>query len=413
MSEKILGGKAGGDVTAGEILVTGVDYVFAHDASGPLTLEQLETLSIKKPIYPDRTLIIIDHAVPSPNQTVSNNQALLRRWAKETGSRFSEAGEGICHQILAEDYASPGQIILGTDSHTVTAGALGAFATGMGATDIAVAMGLGTTWLRVPETIQVQVEGSLQRGVYSKDIILNVIGRLGTEGATYKALEFTGGTVSRMRVDERLTLSNMSVEAGAKVGLVPTDEVTQSYLEGRGRGGSFQKITPDEDARYEDMLDVKAEKVEPSVALPDNVDNVKPVSEVAGLEVQEVFIGSCTNGRLQDLQIAAKMLRGKRVYPGVRLIVTPASRETLLAVTQDGTLETLVQAGASVTPPGCGVCFGALGGVPADGERVLTTTNRNFKGRTGNPLAGTYLASPATAAATALKGAITDPRGFM
>jgi len=410
MSEKILGQKAGREVSAGEIVVTEVDYVFAHDASGPLTLDQLKTLNISKPAHPDRTILILDHAVPSPNSTISNNQARLRKWAKETGSRFSEAGEGICHQVMAENYASPGQVVLGTDSHTVTAGALGAFATGMGATDIAVAIGLGKTWLRVPESIKIEVEGVLQPGVYAKDVILTAIGKLGVEGANYKALEFVGETISKMRIDERLTLSNMAVEAGAKVGLISSDATTKKYLESRGRGKNFQQISPDKNAEYEREMTIEAENVEPTVAFPDNVDNVKPVSEAAGLEMQQVFIGSCTNGRLQDLQIAAKILKGKHVSPNIRLIVTPASRETLILAMQDGTIEALVQAGASVTPPGCGVCFGALGGVPADGERILTTTNRNFLGRTGNPNAGTYLASPATAAATALKGALTDPR---
>ena len=410
MSEKILGQKAGREVSAGEIVVTEVDYVFAHDASGPLTLDQLKTLNISKPAHPDRTILILDHAVPSPNSTISNNQARLRKWAKETGSRFSEAGEGICHQVMAENYASPGQVVLGTDSHTVTAGALGAFATGMGATDIAVAIGLGKTWLRVPESIKIEVEGALQPGVYAKDVILTAIGKLGVEGANYKALEFVGETISKMRIDERLTLSNMAVEAGAKVGLISSDATTKKYLESRGRGKNFQQISPDKNAEYEREMTIEAENVEPTVAFPDNVDNVKPVSEAAGLEMQQVFIGSCTNGRLQDLQIAAKILKGKHVSPNIRLIVTPASRETLILAMQDGTIEALVQAGASVTPPGCGVCFGALGGVPADGERILTTTNRNFLGRTGNPNAGTYLASPATAAATALKGALTDPR---
>ena len=410
MSEKILGQKAGREVSAGEIVVTEVDYVFAHDASGPLTLDQLKTLNISKPAHPDRTILILDHAVPSPNSTISNNQARLRKWAKETGSRFSEAGEGICHQVMAENYASPGQVVLGTDSHTVTAGALGAFATGMGATDIAVAIGLGKTWLRVPESIKIEVEGALQPGVYAKDVILTAIGKLGVEGANYKALEFVGETISKMRIDERLTLSNMAVEAGAKVGLISSDATTKKYLESRGRGKNVQQISPDKNAEYEREMTIEAENVEPTVAFPDNVDNVKPVSEAAGLEMQQVFIGSCTNGRLQDLQIAAKILKGKHVSPNIRLIVTPASRETLILAMQDGTIEALVQAGASVTPPGCGVCFGALGGVPADGERILTTTNRNFLGRTGNPNAGTYLASPATAAATALKGALTDPR---
>ena len=409
MSEKILSRKVGKNVSAGEIIVTDVDYMFAHDASGPLTIEQLKTMGMK-PAYPHKTIIIIDHAVPSPNKTISNNQYQLQRWARGTGSRFSESGEGICHQVLAEDYASPGQIILGTDSHTVTAGALAAFGTGMGATDVAVAIGLGKTWLMVPETIKIKLDGGLPTGVYAKDAILTFIGHLSTEGATYKAIEFTGSTISNMRLDERLTLSNMAVEAGAKVGLISSDEITKKYLESRGRGERFQKITPDEDAEYAETLEFDASKIEPTIAFPDNVDNIKTVSEAAGTEIQEIFIGSCTNGRIQDLQIAAEILKGKKINTNTKLIVTPASREILLLAVQDGTLQTLIESGASVTPPGCGVCFGALGGVPSDGERILTTSNRNFKGRTGNPLAGTYLASPATAAATAIHGEISDPR---
>ena len=409
MSEKILSRKVGKNVSAGEIIVTDVDYMFAHDASGPLTIEQLKTMGMK-PAYPHKTIIIIDHAVPSPNKTISNNQYQLQRWARGTGSRFSESGEGICHQVLAEDYASPGQIILGTDSHTVTAGALAAFGTGMGATDVAVAIGLGKTWLMVPETIKIKLDGGLPTGVYAKDAILTFIGHLSTEGATYKAIEFTGSTISNMRLDERLTLSNMAVEAGAKVGLISSDEITKKYLESRGRGERFQKITPDEDAEYAETLEFDASKIEPTIAFPDNVDNIKTVSEAAGTEIQEIFIGSCTNGRIQDLQIAAEILKGKKINTNTKLIVTPASREILLLAVQDGTLQTLIESGASITPPGCGVCFGALGGVPSDGERILTTSNRNFKGRTGNPLAGTYLASPATAAATAIHGEISDPR---
>ncbi len=411
MSEKILSQKVGKNVSAGDIIITDVDYVFAHDASGPLTLDQLKTMNIDKPAYPERTLIIIDHAVPSPNKTISNNHDRLRKWAKTTGSILSDAGEGICHQILAEDYVSPGQIVLGTDSHTVTAGALAAFGTGMGATDIAVAIGLGKTWLRVPESIKIKLDGKLSSGVYSKDAILTFIGRLTTDGATYKALEFVGSTISNMRVDERLTLSNMAIEAGGKVGLIASDNVTKKYLESRGRGEQFCEIFPDDDAEYTDVIEFDASEIEPMVAFPDNVDNVKTVTEAAGTEIQEVFIGSCTNGRIQDLHIAAKILKGKKVHPNTKLIVTPASRETLLLAIQDGTLQTLIESGAAVTPPGCGVCFGALGGVPADGENVLTTTNRNFKGRTGNPLAGTFLASPATAAVTAINGVISDPRG--
>jgi len=413
LSEKILSRKVGKDVSAGEIIVTDVDYMFAHDASGPLTIDQLRTMGIQKPAYPDKTIIIIDHAVPSPNKTISNNQEKLRKWAIKTGSRFSEAGRGICHQVLAEDYASPGQIIIGTDSHTVTAGALAAFGTGMGATDVAVAIGLGKTWLRVPETIMIKLDGDLPTGVYSKDAMLTFIGKLTMEGATYKALEFSGSAINNMRMDERLTLSNMAVEAGAKVGLISSDETTKKYLESRGRGEFFQKIMPDKKAEYTETLKFDASEIEPTIAFPDTVDNIKTVSEAAGTEIQEVFIGSCTNGRIEDLRIAADILKGKKVNPNTKLIVTPASRETLLLAVQDLTLQTLIESGATVTPPGCGVCFGALGGVPADGDRILTTSNRNFKGRTGNPLSGTYLASPATAAVTAIKGEIADPREML
>jgi 3-isopropylmalate/(R)-2-methylmalate dehydratase large subunit len=246
--------------------------------------------------------------------------------------------------------------------------------------------------------------------VYSKDLILTIIGQIGSEGGTYKSIEFQGKTISDMRIDERMTLSNMSVEAGAKVGLVEADNVTFNFLKNRGRGNSYSRLVADEDANYEESYYFKAEEIEPSIALPDNVDKVKPVSEVEGLEINEVFIGSCTNGRIQDLRIVADMLKGKHINSNVRLIITPASRGTMVSAMKDGVIEILLQAGAVITPPGCGVCFGALGGVPADGERILTTSNRNFKGRTGNPNAGTYLASPATAAATAIKGKITDPR---
>lgn len=410
IAEKILSEHAARNVSAGEVAVVKVDYVFTHDASGPLLIKQLKELNASKLHNPQRTIIFIDHVVPSPGREISNEQSLLRRFASDTGCRFHEAGSGICHQLIAEYYASPGQVIVGTDSHTVTAGALGAFATGMGATDVAVAAALGKTWFRVPETFRIEVNGSLQKGVYAKDIILHLIGLLGADGANYKALEFVGDTIDSLPISERLVLCNMVVEAGGKVGFTPSDDVTKRYLAERGRVEGFREIRSDDDASYERVIKIDVTTLEPQLACPHSVDNVKPVSEVEGVKVDLVFIGSCTNARLEDLQIAASMLKGKQIHPETRLIVTPASKEIYLKAVADGTLITLIEAGAVITPPGCGLCFGALGGIPADGEVILTTTNRNFLGRTGNPAAYTYVGSPATAAATALKGRITDPR---
>jgi len=410
LAEKILSEHAARPVSAGEVAVVKVDYVFTHDASGPLVIKQLKELGVLKPHDPKRTIIFIDHAVPSPRKEISNEQSTLRRFASEMGCKFYEAGSGICHQLIAEYYASPGQIIVGTDSHTVTAGAFAAFATGLGATDVAVAVALGKTWFRVPETFKVEVNGSLQKGVYAKDIILYLIGLLGADGANYKALEFVGDTIDSLPISERLVLCNMVVEAGAKVGLIPSDEVTKRYLAERGRSDEFREIRSDDNAPYERVIKIDAATLEPQVACPHSVDNVKPVSEVKGVKVDLVFIGSCTNARLEDLHIVASILKGKQIHPKTRLIVTPASKEIYVKAMVDGTLKTLIEAGAVITPPGCGLCFGALGGIPADGEVVFATTNRNFLGRTGNPAAYTYLGSPATAAATALDGEITDPR---
>jgi 3-isopropylmalate/(R)-2-methylmalate dehydratase large subunit len=410
LAEKIISEHASKRVKAGESVVVKVDYVFAHDASGPLVMENLRKLG-KPPAEPRKTIIFIDHAVPSPRPEVSNEQAKLRESSFEWGTQFSESGSGICHQIMAEDYASPGDLIIGSDSHTCTAGALGAFATGMGATDVAVAMALGKIWLRVPETFKVVVNGLLQKGVFSKDVILHVIGVLGADGGTYKSLEFQGSAVEAMEMNERLTLSNMAVEVGAKVGLVFTDHVTKEYLEKMGRGEKFRELVSDEDASYEETLEVDGSSLKPMVAAPHTVDNVKTIEEVEGEEIDLVFVGSCTNARIEDLRVVVDILKNKSL--NTRLIVSPASRKTYEKAVSEGLITTFLESGAIVTPPGCGLCFGALGGVPADGDRVLSTSNRNFKGRMGNPKAFVYLASPATAAATAVEGRIADPRRYV
>ena len=413
LAEKILSAKSDTDVCAGNIVVVPLDLVFVQDSTGPLTLRQLNESNLNTIHNPKRTILFLDHSAPSPAKELSNDHIFLRSFAKEKGAILSEIGEGVCHQIVAESFARPEDIIVGADSHTVTAGALAAFATGMGSTDIAVAMALGQTWLRVPETIRVIVHGRFAKGIYAKDLILHLIGQTGADGATYKALEFGGKTVATMTMSERLTIANMAVEAGAKVGLFPSDSTTQRYLEDQGRGEQYIALAPDPDATYESTTEIYATELEPTISQPHTVDNVAPVKEVAGIHIDQVFIGTCTNGRLDDIRIAVSILKGRKRHPHTRLIVAPASQQVLLRALAEGHIATLVESGATIVPPGCAACLGVHQGVLGDGERCLSTSNRNFKGRMGNPAAFIYLASPATAAATAIHGEITDPREFL
>jgi 3-isopropylmalate/(R)-2-methylmalate dehydratase large subunit len=338
---------------------------------------------------------------------------LLHQFAQETGCLIYDVGDGICHQIVAESLAKPGDVIVGADSHTVTAGALGAFATGMGSSDVAIAFGLGKTWFRVPESIRIVASGKLSKGVGAKDLILHLIGNIGADGATYKALEFSGDGLANMSMSDRFTIANMAVEAGAKVGLFPADSTTQNYLRSQGRSDHYQPLSADGDASYERTINIDLAAIEPTVAKPHNVDNIALARELKGTKIQQVFIGTCTNGRLEDIAIVASLLKGKRRHPETRLIVAPASPQVLLAAIRAGYITTLVEAGAIILPPGCGACLGLHQGVLGDGESCLSTANRNFKGRMGNPEAFIYLGSPATAAATALTGEITDPREVM
>ena len=413
LAEKILSAKSDTDVYAGNIVVVPLDLVFVQDSTGPLTLRQLNESNLNTIHNPKRTILFIDHSAPSPIKELSNDHIFLRSFAEEKGAILSEIGEGVCHQIVAESFARPGDIIVGADSHTVTAGALAAFATGMGSTDIAVAMALGKTWLRVPETIKIIVHGRFAKGVCAKDLILHLIGHIGADGATYKALEFGGETVTTMTISERLTIANMAVEAGAKVGLFPSDSITQRYLKDQGRGEQYIALAPDPDATYESTIELNATQLEPTISQPHTVDNVAPVKEVEGTHIDQVFIGTCTNGRLDDIRIAASTLKGRKRHPHTRLIVAPASQKVLLRALAEGYIAALVESGATIVPPGCAACLGAHQGVLGDGERCLSTSNRNFKGRMGNPAAFIYLASPATAAATAIRGKITDPREFL
>ncbi|MDI6840015.1 MAG: 3-isopropylmalate dehydratase large subunit [bacterium] len=407
--EKILSEKSGQDAKAGHIVISKVDVAAFQDGTGPLGVKQLQKMGLEK-ITPKRSIVFIDHAAPSPRKELSNDHKLLREFCKKTGAILSDVGDGVIHQRLIESFVNPGDVVIGADSHSCTPGALGAFATGMGSTDVAVGMALGRTWFKVPETFRIEVKGRFQKGVYSKDLVLYLIGMIGADGATYKALEFGGDTISNMTMESRFVLSNMAVETGAKAGVCGTDKYTLEWLKSYGRGKDYREIRPDPDAKYERVIEIDASKIEPQVAFPHTVDNTKPVSEAKGIKVDQVYIGTCTNGRMEDLRILAKILDGKQRHSDTRLIVCPASRDVYLRALKEGLLEIFVKAGASIMGPGCGPCVGVHEGVLADGEVCLSTANRNFKGRMGNPEGFIYLASPATAAYSAIKGEISDPR---
>jgi 3-isopropylmalate/(R)-2-methylmalate dehydratase large subunit len=410
LAEKILSEHAGHEIHAGELALVSVDVCLTQDGTGPLAVRQLEKLGMVKAAHPDRTVFFIDHSSPASAKELANDHMLLREFAKKVGAHLSDIGEGISHQIIHEKYLKPGDILVGADSHTCTGGAMGAFATGMGSTDVAVAIALGKTWMKVPETIRVNVTGKFPKGVYAKDLMLYLIGLLTAEGATYMALEFGGSAVDAMPQHERMVCSNMSVEAGAKTGLFASDRETKRFLKYQGREKDFREIHPDPDANYTRVVDIDVSKLVPMVAFPHRVDNVKTIDEAKGEKIDQVFIGTCTNGRIEDIRIAASILKGKKHHPNTRLIVVPASHKVYSQALSEGLLTILNDAGASIQAPGCGPCVGIHQGVLGNGERCLSTMNRNFKGRMGNPEAFIYLASPATCAASALAGKIADPR---
>ena len=391
-------------------VIAKVDMDFIQDTTGPLTIRQFKAGNFKGVAPGLKIAAFLDHGAPSPVKDMSNDHILMRGFAAEANGYLSEIGDGACHQVVAEKFAKPGDLIIGTDSHTVTAGGLGAFATGMGSTDAAVVFALGKTWFRVPEAINIHVTGKFSPGVYAKDLILYIIGKMGADGATYKALEFTGPGLKNISVSGRLTISNMAIEAGAKVGIFPSDTLTKAYLKEQGRVQDYIPLTADKDAVYEDTMNIDLAKLEPAVAKPHTVDNFALAKDLGNVKIQQVYLGSCTNARVEDLAIAAAILKGKKVHAGTRLVVAPASRKVLLEAIAGGYLQTLIEAGAAVVTPGCGACLGVHQGVLGDKEACLSTANRNFLGRMGNPDSFVYLGSPATAAATALRGVITDPR---
>ncbi|MCI1273944.1 MAG: 3-isopropylmalate dehydratase large subunit [Clostridiaceae bacterium] len=405
--EKIISLHTDNPVKAGELVIARVDVTAVQDGTGPLTVQEFKKLGKEKLFNPQRTILFIDHASPSPRKELSNTHTVLRDFAKEYGAFLSEVGQGVCHQRLVESFVNPGEILIGADSHTCTSGALGAFATGMGSTDVAVGMALGKTWLKVPQTFKIVVNGKFKAGISAKDLMLHIIGTLGADGATYKALEFTGETIDNMEMAERFTLANMAVEAGAKCGLFVADDKTRNYLKEKGREDKFKQILPDKDAYYERVINIDASQIDYTVSCPHTVDNTKLATELSDIKVDQVYVGTCTNGRIEDLRIVGNILKGNKVNDDVRMLICPASKDVYLKALDEGLIKTFVEANATILPPGCGPCVGVHAGTLADGEVCLTTQNRNFQGRMGNTQGSIYLSSPYVAAYTALRGYIS------
>ena len=408
ISQKILSRASGYDGMAepGEIVEAEIDYAMSHDGTSVLAIRSFREMGSEKVWDPDRVVVPYDHIVPANNETAADLQREVRNWAREQNiSHFFDCGTGVCHQVFPEQgFALPGTLLVGADSHSCTYGAFGAFGTGVGATDMAEIYSAGRLWFRVPETIGIKVEGRLAPFVSAKDIALQVIGDLGADGATYKAVEYIGPAIEGLSISGRMTLCNLGVEMGAKAAIVPPDEKTDEWLRGRARQ-PYTQVFSDPDS-YQQQYDYDLAELEPQVAAPFRVDNVRPVSELAGLKIDQAFIGTCTNGRLEDLEAAAGILKGKKVR--ARTLVIPASREVLLDALKRGIIQTLVEAGAMIGPPGCGPCLGAHMGVLAEGEVCVSTSNRNFPGRMGKG-GLVYLASPATVAASALQGRLAVP----
>lgn len=411
--EKILAKASGKDyVSPEEIVEANVDVAMAHDLTGPLTVESFRKIGAEKVWDNQRIVIVFDHLVPASSERSAELHSILRKFVNEQKiENFYDVGRGgICHEIMPEKgHVRPGELIVGADSHTCTYGAFGAFATGIGATDMAAVFATGSLWLKVPSVIKVNVNGQFQKFVTSKDLILNIIGQIKAEGAIYKGIEFTGSTIRNLSIDGRMTISNMAVEMSAKAGIIEPDEITLNYVKAR-TNKPFKIFKSDSDSTYEKVLEIDITDMEPQVSCPHSVDNVKPISEVSDVNIDQAFLGSCTNGRLEDLRSATEFLKGKKIKNGVRMIVIPASQEIYLQALQEGLLETFVKAGAIVGDSTCGPCLGGHFGLLASGEVCVSSSNRNFIGRMGSPKAQVYLASPATVAASAITGKITDPR---
>jgi len=399
VAEKILSIKSGQSVTAGEICIASVDGVMATDTTAPYTIQSFQEMGGHRVWNPDKCSFIIDHAAPAPNERIANLHQMMREFAIEQQIHFYEIGQGICHQVMVEKkHVQPGDLFMGADSHTSTYGALNAMACGVGSTDLAAVLLTGQIWLKVPKTIRIKCNGKLPANVHPKDLILYLTGQISISGATYQAVEFEGDTFEGMSLASRMCVANMLAEMGAKTGFIHPRGLKLPY--------EFTIVEADADARYEKEFEFDVSGLTPQVAAPESPDNVTDIQPYLGRKIQYAFIGTCGNGRLEDLQTAAQILKGHHLAPGVRMVIAPASKSVLLDAMLDGTAYTLVEAGATIINPGCGPCVGSHEGVPADGETVISAANRNFRGRMGNPNAEIFLASPATVAASALRGEI-------
>ena len=411
IAEKILARASGkSSVKPGEYITAKIDKFMCHEALAAVYLN-LAVAGITSIPHPEKVYVILDHYVPAPTQRAASIHQFVRSAVEKLGiTHYYGERAGIAHQVMMEKgHVMPGDLIVGTDSHTCTYGALGAAAAGIGISEMTYAMATGELWFRIPETIRFILSGEMKHRVTSKDVILKIAGDYTSEVAQYKSVEFSGPAAGAMSIDSRMTVSNMSVEIGAKFGMFEFDDKAAAYLQ-PFPAGNTRGIAADENALYENVYEIDVSRVEPQVAMPHSVDNVRPVSQVNDVTIDQAVLGSCTNGRLEDLELAASILKGKRVHDRVRMLIIPASWHIYQMAIDNGTLSTLIGAGCIVLNPGCGPCFGAYGGLLADGERCISSTNRNFKGRMGSGRAEVYLASPATVAASAVKGRITDPR---
>jgi len=410
IAEKILSKHAGKDLQAGDFAVCKIDFAFGQDGTSSIIIDRIKDLGVKK--LKTSFCMVIDHSAPSPSEGVSRVHKKMRDFSQDFNTEIFDIGCGVCHQVIPESgNVLPGNLVLGADSHTCTYGALGAFSTGVGSTDLAIALATGKNWFKVPATVKIVVTGKLPKGVFAKDVILYIIGKLKSDAATYKAVEFYGPVINNMGMDGRFTIANMLVEMGAKTGFLPVDAKTIAWLKSRVPGNKrIENITADKSALYESVYDFDISKLTPMVSMPHSVDNTAPVSTLKKVKINEAFLGTCTNGRIDDLKVAAKILNKRKVSAEVKLIIAPSSRSVYLEALKLGLVEVFIQAGAVIVAPGCGPCVGTHNGIPSDGEVVISTANRNFKGRMGNPSASIYLASPATVATSALTGYISDPR---
>jgi 3-isopropylmalate/(R)-2-methylmalate dehydratase large subunit len=413
ITEKILAKASGkSEVHPGEIVDANVDMVMVHDLTGPLAVESFKKIGTPKVWDNKKVVVILDHQVPAESVKAAELHKTMRQFAKDQNITFYDVGRGgICHQVMPEKgHVTPGKVIVGADSHTCTYGAFGAFATGIGSTEAAAVFATGKIWFRVPSTIKVDIKGKFKKYVTPKDLILAIIGKLSVDGAIYRAAEFTGSTIKDMSIAGRMTICNMAVEMGAKNAIIAPDETTRQFLEGRiAKMPDLNALQSDKDAVYERTVEFDVAKLEPQVACPSSVDNVKPISEVGNVSIEQAFIGSCTNGRLEDLRLAAQVIKGRKVKDGVRALVIPASQEVYKQAMQEGLLEIFTDAGAIVCGSACGPCLGGHIGLLAAGESCVSSSNRNFIGRMGSTQASVYLASPATVAASAVTGKLTDP----